>query len=605
MNKKAISDIIATVLAILLVITTVGIMWGVIKNTTERVESVDIELLSMELEIQEDYVFINYTENILSLIIARGADNADLSEIRITVEGKDEGGDMTSKKYTIKSNEDDFPKQLESITVLLNITLFQKDSIQSISVFPVSKKGKLGLEEKHIVTPLDIRTPEDDWPAIERNLDSALEYCDGKDNNNDGRIDEACYCSGDSQRFCGKFSGMQSENADIICAENNCYYQILPCFGADINRDGISNEQDWLIFTSYFDPYTGETTEGCNRGNDWCERADLNLDGAVNIFDWGTFQQGYNKEGCNLPENITITCYSDVCNEFDSKSDCDNVPGCMFRWENGFCLKDTDCGFQEECIKSKCASLFEPRCQPFLNSIWTSEGGVLANGVWDREHWKAPGHTEVIGDNGDYVLRATGIPKNTIPPFYGYHAYDRSVVKYFSEGIQTWGGTIYVNLNNVDFTGGLQPSDIAFFGAYDSSTTTQRNFGIAAWKSFSLEESKNVYFYFKAYENNCYAEAKLSQTIQFPGIVYTPAEENYFEFGDEWIRIDWFFTPSYNLYARVNEGEWHNIGIFGENKVDFKRFDVGWVSSYAGGSIDIKDVSLYDENCVPQWVLEN
>lgn len=74
------------------------------------------------------------------------------------------------------------------------------------------------------------------------------------------------------------------------------------------------------------------------------------------------------------------------------------------------------------------------------------------------------------------------------------------------------------------------------------------------------------------------------------------------EITDRWIKIQWFFNDNYEFFGRVDNSDWRKISPVGNHKTNFTSVSLGWISSYDGGSIYIKNLTIYDETCLPDWM---
>ena len=230
-----------------------------------------------------------------------------------------------------------------------------------------------------------------------------------------------------------------------------------------------------------------------------------------------------------------------------------------------------------------------PPCDPpFMIAKWSNTLDILADGAFDRTGpiqnlgWDASDYISVEKVNGDYILRAPGE--------LGTHVFERVVVKDFS-GMQSWGGTMYVNLKNIVHYPSIP--DIVFTGAFRSSSDTYRDFVLAAFR----QDGKS-YIYSDGYHHDAWPRRIVPinqhKFIYIPDADYTDIQEPW---PDRFIRIDWFFAIERSLYVRIDGGNWNEIVNKSDSPMfDFARLDVGWVSSFGGGNVLIKDVSLY-QNC--------
>ena len=240
----------------------------------------------------------------------------------------------------------------------------------------------------------------------------------------------------------------------------------------------------------------------------------------------------------------------------------------------------------------------------FMVANWSETGGLLANNAFDRLFSpSAANYMSVIPVAGGYALKSEGI--------YGIHAYNRTVVKEFSEPKQGWGGRLFVNLHDLNHH--YNPTDLAFIGGYTGLSTTTRNFVIGAmFYPFDFYEAPEwsgigAYIYLKAFHNsNRGLSGVLHQDTRAKMFLVEDANTDNFPtpWPDRFIEIEWFLTPSHNLFARVDGSEWKQAIEGHANYADFQRLDAGWVSSLSGGNVLLKDVELYNETCIPGWMLE-
>lgn len=139
-EKRGISDIVSTVLIIIIVLVSVVVVWGVVsKLIKDKISDLgDTELLKVNFQIKD--VVINYSviidfklNNVTDFSVTRGADKANLFMARIV---------FTGKKGEIVFNET-APGVLgtQSYTIIFNGI----GNLTKIEVYPVSQKGKLGI----------------------------------------------------------------------------------------------------------------------------------------------------------------------------------------------------------------------------------------------------------------------------------------------------------------------------------------------------------------------------------------------------------------------------------------------------------------------------
>lgn len=130
---KAQSQIIVVVLLVLLVLAAIVIVWQVVKKTvSESAENVDVDVMQVQLEILE--VYIDAPNNIMDVVVSRGSDKAQLSALKFIV--IDENNDLIY-------NFEIYPEPLETkVYTLEEMTL---PNVKTISVYPISEKGKPGI----------------------------------------------------------------------------------------------------------------------------------------------------------------------------------------------------------------------------------------------------------------------------------------------------------------------------------------------------------------------------------------------------------------------------------------------------------------------------
>jgi len=228
--------------------------------------------------------------------------------------------------------------------------------------------------------------------------------------------------------------------------------------------------------------------------------------------------------------------------------------------------------------------------EPYMQAVWSSSLDILADGAFDES--KNSAYLSVVQKDGDYALKAEGQA--------GIHRFERVVKKYFDIPSSSWGGQIYVNLHNIVHQ---ETNDLAFVGAYDEYGPP-RNFAIVSHYEYPFIWEKPVggYIYMRAFHDNDQpitfaSEEDVENMFKIPDFEV----ENGGVWPDRWIKIEWFLTEDERLFARV-DGELKELGVGNRERIEFTQFWTGWVSSYNGGHILIKDVTLYDSTQKPDWV---
>ncbi len=207
-------------------------------------------------------------------------------------------------------------------------------------------------------------------------------------------------------------------------------------------------------------------------------------------------------------------------------------------------------------------------------------------GAWDRR--VLGGNIAVIHDGqGGNALKGTGKLK--------VH-YGTAVEKVFP-ATEIFGGSLEVNiaetvyLPSVDLYG---TNPVVFLGGFDSSDGGQytgRDF-VAKYDYAALNNQRFFFICTHAYDNDGPQDCR-GQKFWIPDSYGAPP--------DRWIRFDWFFAPGHRLFARVDDGEWKMVAQreIQDDYVNFTRVLAGWISSYQGGSVKIRNFYLYDENNLP------
>ena len=302
--------------------------------------------------------------------------------------------------------------------------------------------------------------------------------------------------------------------------------------------------------------------------------------------------------------------YDVFCNDISDVDYLSNDHGimnnCPREWNT--CLDSTYCGVGSICVDGFCESEFVPRCEPFFDADWSFGSDVLANGVFDRTgpiqrslNWDASDYLEVVQNNADYVLKADSIKDNNCN-MNNEHCFERVVVEDFDEPLEIWGGTTYINPK--DFVSYNDPTSLAFLGAYENSWSPWRLLTMKTCRRVSAKRNSAAYIVFSGgwITNPNFAGCNYEED----GFFISDAEHENFNdaWPDRWIRVDWFLTRSHELYTRVDDGDWRKIWAMGPYN-NYKRLDLGWVSSYSNGDMKYKGLELYNKECVPEWVLEN
>lgn len=113
MDKRGLSAVVTTLLIILLVIVSVGIVWGVIRNIiTEGAADISFELFTLDLSIKSAYV--------------------DGSDIKVGVRRSPGGGDMTGIKFIFNNGTDSIAIDRDAPLGELDVRTFAFSSITEV-----------------------------------------------------------------------------------------------------------------------------------------------------------------------------------------------------------------------------------------------------------------------------------------------------------------------------------------------------------------------------------------------------------------------------------------------------------------------------------------
>lgn len=237
------------------------------------------------------------------------------------------------------------------------------------------------------------------------------------------------------------------------------------------------------------------------------------------------------------------------------------------------CNTDFDCTSGELCNGGICQSIFS--CDPIVDAEWTNPVDITAGGEFD---WvENEDYLDVVAlDGGGFALRVYGEGD--------VHRAERNVGVDFPRPTRAFGGKAEVNFSNiVEF----HPNILAFIGAY-SDDTMNRNFAVYASRMRGSDLRKLLSF-------NVYNYSNLGN--HFDSEVLLAGEPT--EWPDRFVPVEWYITPQYRGFARVDNQEWVEIPTQEMSHLaHFTKLRLGWVSSYNGGSVDIKSFQLFDDSCL-------
>ena len=237
----------------------------------------------------------------------------------------------------------------------------------------------------------------------------------------------------------------------------------------------------------------------------------------------------------------------------------------------------------------------------FMVATWSDgdtllgEGDLQADGsygAWDS--YRNGGYLGVDPDGeGGNTLRAEGL--------YGVHKHQRIVSKDLPT-FDSWAGSIEVNFKDIVFNENLiqgwRLTPLAIVGGYRDATV-DRNFVI------QIENRTKSPDYPGKYTPAIYIAAYHGRNS---GIIYRGKtffiEDGWDGFEDRFVKIDWYFTPENTLFARVDNGNWESVPVYGTYVDPFVRLWAGWVSSYNGGAIKLRNFKLYGPEHVSDFAAE-
>ncbi len=357
-----------------------------------------------------------------------------------------------------------------------------------------------------------------------------------------------------------------------------------PCT-VDFNEDGAIDLQDFGVLKDNF----GATDISGNYS--FWRRGDANLDGVIDIQDFGLVKGNFGQ----------------------------NASGCP-----NFCSKVINCSGEilDGCCPGKCLGIEDLDCVQdgvLMNSLWTANSDVLVDGAWESSSCSEALSVVDSGEgSGEYALRADSSNKNycCVQNSYGYHCYNLYVVNKFPKLMRSWGGEMYINLKNVDFSYS-DVNGLAVLGAYNTLSSGNRDFTILA-RAKTGGRGNLCFSYFWPWMGSA-AMCGPDQSVDISKAMW-----------ESWIKVEWWFSNNSNLYVKVGNTSWSDdwrfvpvqnpdstpnyvevcdasagcarSGYFCDNgicKTDFDNVRVGWVSSYLNGNVMIKNVKLYDGNFIP------
>lgn len=305
MQKKGVSETIEIILLILLVLAIIVIFWQfytrMIRSSTEEI---NLDIFSIDLRIKGGEI----SNSDLSINVKRQVGAGNLLKARLLLLTEDNGqyiidkqadiAELETKKVEITS--DDFSKLKISYK---NLTEIQIAPIIGIS----SGNEKIGMiTDKHKINwcngadinrdgkvdQLDNATYNLQYPYHRgcQNIPTPNSWCNGIDVNRDNKIDnidlelwQGCYCP----------LGWDANGVSCMGSNNN-HHTYEECKNIDVSKDGKVDGAEVGLWQQNYAP----TYNACEAKNSWCERADINHDGLVDLKDLAIINANWGRTDC-------------------------------------------------------------------------------------------------------------------------------------------------------------------------------------------------------------------------------------------------------------------------------------------------------------------
>ncbi|MBX4196046.1 hypothetical protein KW805_00455 [Candidatus Pacearchaeota archaeon] len=232
MSKRGLSDVVTTVLVILLVLAAIVLVWAFLQPALKKsAQSIETESLISSLIIVRGTV-IDYTNaKVTTFMVKRESGPGEVVGFDVVLEGFD-GTRKVFRDYETKAM-----KEFETAVVVIDYS------------------GSINSLKKIILAPL-ITNPNTGQPITGKTL--------------------------------GNHELTDDERKKTDC-NNIPYISGEWCCGADINRDNHVRADDLNIFRAQYN------NDGCSAPT-WCNNADINRDGTVSISDYIDLAAQYAKE---------------------------------------------------------------------------------------------------------------------------------------------------------------------------------------------------------------------------------------------------------------------------------------------------------------------
>lgn len=335
-DNRGLSQVVTTIVVILLILVSVGIIWGVVNVFLNKgAESISLDSFMVDLKIES--AKINYSSGIASIKVARGGGDGELSGIKIVVE------DERNSEVFEESAADLAPLAKRTYDLDLGSREFLDiATIKKIYIAPVYVSGSSGIEKTGAISDTisgdDLNTIGNisdignsgvgDSGPIACNIDS--------DCGSDTWIDGTRICS-DAGENVMQYMVVYS-CVSGFCNSNNELRLVESCASGATCYNGQCIDEAI--------PCTDETVATDCGVDGWVGLASCNSDNTAIIQDWQSFECVDNQCVSTISTLDKLPCADDeVCFEAEcfvplecaSDSDCDLGKVC----EDGSCVNET------------------------------------------------------------------------------------------------------------------------------------------------------------------------------------------------------------------------------------------------------------------------
>jgi flagellin-like protein len=332
MQKRGVSEIVATVLIIVIVVAAVGILWTVvspmIKNNLNQISCSDIKLT---IDLDKELTCSDISKNRTTIMIKRGADNFNITGLKVSLISNG-----TSFNTQIKAPE---PSQI--LTATISDTKFNSDEVKIIPIINYNGKQKTcdivitstvptcTLDESF--KPNEVKLNEDsnsNVPICAKNSDCEVKNCKNATcnsgvceytNSPSGNTCTGGFCNG-AGACLQCLSNSDCDNSGLCSAKNTCdsagkcvHSDQFPC---DIYSDGFEtdgpgwthyatmpNEDFWSISSnSRSGSRSFSVSQHSGLASDALESSIINLTGVSSAY--LELFQNYYFDDCNTPNFI-------------------------------------------------------------------------------------------------------------------------------------------------------------------------------------------------------------------------------------------------------------------------------------------------------------